>query len=379
MDKMKQLFAIAVLMSTIVGVGMFSLPYIGTRSGFGIAAVMLLFLAIIITIVHLLYGEIVCRTEGRHRLVGYAGIYLGHWGKKIVSISVVVGFYSSLLVYIIVGGDFVGAMFASSINIPPIFFNLAFFTLGAIALYGGIKLVAKLDLLMGALLIIIVLLFFYFGFSQINTENLRTLNWGNFFLPYGATLYSLAGLSAIPEIRDFFKKGENKKYGKAILWGTLIPAVLYFLFMITVIGLTGGETTEESVLGLSGVLGKKVIWVGAFFGFLATITSFFGIGISLKETFICDYKINKNLAWFLVCFVPLLLLGSGVHNFITIIILTGALLGAVEGSAVVLIHRKAKKIGTQITDYNLKIPTIFSYAIILVFVIGFILTILFAL
>jgi amino acid permease len=373
------ILAISVLISTIVGVGMFGLPYIGSQSGFGIAALILLFLTMIIATVHLLYGEIVCRTGGKHRLVGYAELYLGHWGKKIVSISVVVGFYGSLLVYIIVGGDFLGAMFSGIIGVPPIFFNLAFFIIGAIAIYGGLRLIAKIDLLMGALLIIMVLLFFCLGFSQIKMDNLKTLNWNNFFLPYGATLYSLAGLSAIPEIKDFFKKGENKKYRKVILWGTLIPASLYFLFTLTVIGLTGSKTTEESILGLSGIFGEKVILAGAFFGFLATITSFFSIGVSLRETYVCDYKINKNLSWFLVCFVPLLLLGIGVHNFITIIILIGALLGVIEGSAVVLIYRKAKKTGTQIIDYNLKIPDIFNYIIIFVFVIGFILTLFFAL
>jgi tyrosine-specific transport protein len=373
------LTATAVLMSTIVGVGMFGLPYVGAQSGFGIAAIILLFLTVILTLVHLLYGEIVCRTQGKHRLVGYANIYLGHWGKKIVSISVVVGFYSSLLVYIIVGGGFLKDMLSSVIIMPPIFFNLLFFIIGAFAVYVGLKLIGKMDLLMGALLIIIVLLFFCLGFSKINAANLNSFNWHNFFLPYGATLYSLAGLSVIPEIKGFFNKGENRKYKKAILWGTLIPAILYFLFMITVIGLTGAKTTEESILGLSGVLGEKVIWVGAFFGFLATITSFFSIGVSLKETYICDYRINKNLAWVLACFVPLLLFGLGVHNFITIIILTGALLGAIEGSAVVLIHRKVKKYGIQNSEYDIKIPIILSRIIIVIFVTGFVLTLYFTL
>lgn len=373
------LSATAVLVSTIVGVGMFGLPYVGAKSGFWIAAVILLFLTIIMALVHLLYGEIICRTKGKHRLVGYANIYLGHWGKKIVSISVVVGFYSSLLVYVLVGGGFIEDMLHSIINIPPIFFNLIFFAIGAIAVFGGIKFIGKMDLLMGVLLIAIILLFFYFGFPHIKTDNFTSINWGSFFLPYGATLYSLAGLSVIPEIKNFFKKEDNKRYRKVILWGTLIPAILYFVFIITVIGLTGTETTEESIVGLSGILGRRVIFMGAVFGFLATITSFFSIGISLKETFICDYKINKNLAWFLVCFVPLLLLGLGVYNFITIIILTGALLGAIEGSAVVLIHQKARKSGDRVKDYSIKIPDIFGYIIILVFVVGFILTLFFTL
>ena len=99
-------FATAMLMTTIVGVGMFGLPFVGAQAGFPIAAGFLVLLAGIIITIHLLYGEIVCKTKERHRLVGYTGHYLGKWGKGIVSVSVIVGFYGSLLVYIIVGGDF---------------------------------------------------------------------------------------------------------------------------------------------------------------------------------------------------------------------------------------------------------------------------------
>lgn len=371
--------ATAVLASTIVGVGMFSLPYVGSKAGFGIAAIFLLFLAVILTLVHLLYGEIVCRTKGKHRLVGYADIYLGVWGKRIVSISVVVGFYSSLLVYIIVGGSFLKDIFSSVFSAPPVFFNLMFFTIGAFAVYGGLKIIGKMDLLMGFLLVAIVLIFFCLGVSRINTDNLTGLDWRNSLIPYGATLYSLAGLSVIPEIKNFFKKSENKKYKTVILWGTIIPAFLYLLFVLTVIGLTGAGTTEESILGLSRVLGNKAIFMGAVFGFLATITSFFSIGISLKETYVCDYGINKNLSWLLVCFIPLIMFALGVDNFITIITLTGALLGAIEGTAVVLIHKKAVKFGSKIDDYKIKIPAIIGNIIIVVFVVGFIATLYFTL
>ena len=366
-------------MSTIVGVGMFGLPYVGARSGFSITIVFLLFLTIIITTVHLLYGEIVCRTKGRHRLVGYAEHYLGHWGKRIVTISVVVGFYGSLLVYIILGGNFLYLLFLPFLKIPLIFFNLIFFIIGAIAVYGGLRVITKIDFLMGILLIVVVFLFFFLGFKQIKIENLKTLDFHNFFLPYGAILYSLAGLSAIPEIKEIFSHKENGLYKKSIFWGTLIPAILYFVFILTIIGLTGSGTTEDAVSGLTSLLGEKIILLGAFFGFLATITSFFSLGLSLKETFICDYKINKNIAWFLVCFVPLVLFGLGFYNFVTIIVLTGALIGAVEGTSIVLIYKKVKEIGARCADYNLKIPNVLNYIIVSVFIIGFICTLIFTL
>ena len=372
---MKQfLLATAVLMSTIVGVGMFALPYAGAQSGFLVAAVFLIVLTIIMTLLHLFYGEIVSRTKEKHRLVGYADHYLGKGWRNLVTVSTVVGFYGSLLAYIIVGGDFLHLIFSSAINTSSIVFNLIFFVIGAVVVYFGLRLISGLDFLMGFFLVLIIFLFLYLGFNQINIDNLKTFNWSNIFIPYGVILYSLAGMAAIPEIREIFSENNRKFYKRAIILGTVIPAVLYLIFMGTVIGLTGLNTSDEAIKGLSVLLGEKVVFIGALFGFLATITSFFIIGLYLKETLWYDLKINKNLAWFLTCFVPLILLGLGMHNFITIIILLGALMGGIEGTAVVLIYKKAKKLGNQSPDYELKEPAILRYVMILVFILGFIYT-----
>lgn len=372
---MKQfLLATAVLMATIVGVGMFALPYAGAQSGFLVAAVFLIVLTIIMTLLHLFYGEIVSRTKEKHRLVGYADHYLGKGWRNLVTVSTVVGFYGSLLAYIIVGGDFLHLIFSSAINTSSIVFNLIFFVIGAVVVYFGLRLISGLDFLMGFFLVLIIFLFLYLGFNQINIDNLKTFNWSNIFIPYGVILYSLAGIAAIPEIREIFSENNRKFYKRAIILGTVIPAVLYLIFMGTVIGLTGLNTSDEAIKGLSVLLGEKVVFIGALFGFLATITSFFIIGLYLKETLWYDLKINKNLAWFLTCFVPLILLGLGMHNFITIIILLGALMGGIEGTAVVLIYKRAKKLGNQSPDYELKEPAILRYVMILVFILGFIYT-----
>ncbi|MBD3282424.1 MAG: amino acid permease [Candidatus Portnoybacteria bacterium] len=370
----KFIFATAVLVSTIVGVGMFSLPYAGSKTGFYLAAIFLIFLAIVMAIVHLFYGEIVSRTKEKHRLVGYAEKYLGKWGKRIVSFSVIIGFYGSLLVYMIVGGTFLKTIFSFT-NFSLDFFSLMFFIIGAIVIYCGIKLIAELDFVMSLFLIFIVLLFLFIGIPHIDISNLNHTNIKNFFIPYGAILYSLAGIAAIPEIKDFFSGKNRKKYKKAILLGTLIPAVLYIIFMWSVIGMTGTETSPESIIGLSGILGDKVIFIGAIFGFLATITSFFVLGISLKSTFRYDFKIKKDMAWFLVCLVPLLLFILGFRNFVPAIVLLGSLMGAIEGSAIVLIFRKAKKEGNQRPIYSIKIWPIIGWIIIGMFVLGFISTV----
>jgi len=375
---MKQVIcATVVLMTTIVGVGMFGLPYAGIQSGFMVAAIFLLILTIVMAILHLFYGEIVVKTKEKHRLVGYIDHYLGKKWKLLVSLSVIIGFYGSLLVYIVVGGQFLADVFSFT-GLSSVVFYLIFFAIGSLAIYFGIKLITGLDILMGIFLFLIVFSFLLFGINHINIDNFKGVNLSKVFFPYGAILYSLAGMAAIPEIRDIFKKGV-KGFKRAIIWGTVIPAVMYFVFIFTVIGLTGEETSLNAISGLSGILGNKIILLGAVFGFLATITSFFVIGLSLKKTFHFDFKINKQLSWVLVCFVPLILLMLGVNNFVSIIVILGALMGGIEGVAVILAHNKIKKEETEKGEYSVNNFYFVKLIMIIMFVAGFVYTLISAL
>ena len=49
-------------------------------------------------------------------------------------------------------------------------------------------------------------------------------------------------------------------------------------------------------------------------------------------------------------------------------------MGAIEGTSIVLIYKKAKKLGDRQPSYSLKVPGFIKYLIILVFVVGFIYT-----
>ncbi|HOZ16421.1 MAG TPA: aromatic amino acid transport family protein [Candidatus Portnoybacteria bacterium] len=362
----KLLLAIFVLMSTIVGVGMFGLPYVGVSSGFLIMSGLLLLLTITMTVIHLFYADIVLKTNKNCRLPGYAEEYLGSKAKTIIGIFVILGFYGSLLVYIIVGGNFLGIILSQFINLPLIYFNLIFFAIGSVAIYFGLKLISGLDLLMGVFLIAIIFIFFVLGYGNIKLTNLTVVNWRNMLVPYGAILYSLAGMSVIPEIKEMFKKrNAQKQYKRAIVCGTAIPGIMYIIFIGIVIGLTGSQTTEEAIEGLANIIGEKAVLFGSLFGFLATITSFFALGLSLKQTYVYDFKIKKGTAWLLTCVVPIVLFMTGIHSFVAVITVIGAVMGLIECSAIILIHQK-------ITGKKSWIKLL----IVLMFIVGFVYTIL---
>jgi len=242
---------------------------------------------------------------------------------------------------------------------------------GAFAILKGLILIERLELIMTLFLFLIVFLIFFSGLSHFDINNLKTIDLKYFFLPYGVILWALAGASAIPEIKEVLTL-DGKWYNRAIIWGTIIPAILYLLFMFIVVGVTGKSTTPESIAGLINFLGRGVVVWGAVFGALASMSSFFIIGLCLKKVFWYDYKIKKNLSWFLTCSIPLIGFLFGLREFIHIIGILGVILGAIDGTTLVLIYLRAKKKGDKKPEYSLKIPSILTYALIGVFIFGLI-------
>lgn len=192
-----------------------------------------------------------------------------------------------------------------------------------------------------------------------------------FFLPYGIVFFSLTGGAAIPELRQILK-GEERKIKKVIVYGTIIPAIIYLLFALTVVGVTGQKTTEDAISGLIPYLGQNIVVLGAAFGFLAVITSFLMLGRNLRKMFQLDYKLNKLLAWALACFVPLAVFLFGLKDFILVIGLIGAVAGGFEGIITTLIYIKAKKMGDRQPEYSLKMKKVYVWAMVLLFALGII-------
>lgn len=358
------LSAVAVLMSIIIGAGIFGLPYAGAQSGFLIAAIFLFISTAVMIIIHLFYGEIIYRTKEGFQLPGYVGHYLGKRAKNFIGIFAIIGFYGSVLVYVIIGGNFLHVILSPFLNVSLFFSHIIFFIVSSIIVYFGLKLISGLNLLMNSLLIFIIFLFFFAGFSHIDFNNLKTIDMGSSFMIYGCALYALLGIAAIPEVRRVFANNNKRQYKKAIVWGTILPGILYIVFIATVIGLTGKNTSTDAISGLAGILGERVVYWGALLGFLTTITSCFTLGLSMKEMYIRDFKVEKNIAWLLTCSVPVILYLLGMHNFIVVITVLGALISVVEGTVIILMYKK-------VVNPN-KAVSIAGYFIVLLFVIGFI-------
>jgi len=283
-------YAMATLGGMIIGAGTFGIPYVMAKVGFGVGFFYLIILGLAVLGVHLFYGEIILRTEGQHRLVGYVGKYLGGWTKKLAAGIVLLEYYGSLLAYTILGGQFLAIIFGQWLGGAELVWALIFFALGAGIVFLGIKTVAEDEFFMVGLMFLTLAVLLAKGLPMIQPANFGGADFKNLFLPYGVILYALAGSAAIPEARQILR-GQERKMKKAIIWGTIIPIFVYILFALVVVGISGRQTTDDAILGLIPYFGSWVVSLGAVFGILAVFTSFIALGLNLRDVFNQDCRI----------------------------------------------------------------------------------------
>lgn len=371
------LYASSILIGTIVGVGIFGIPFSFAKAGFLTGFLFLVFAGAVSLIINLIFGEVILRTKETHQFIGYTKIYLGQGAKMIATLAWFAGIYGALLAYIIISGSFLFNIFVSQFYASPGLYSALFFIFTSLAVLAGLRTVAWFEFFMVSFFTVIVFLILIFGIPKIDLANLTPFFTGEFwFLPYGILLFAYAGFSAIPIQRELLK-GRPGILKKSILWGSLIPALLYLIFTLAVVGISGETTSPDVVSGLVEFLDYRIIFLVSLFGLLAITTSFMALALALIETFRFDYGLKRFKAWILAVFIPFVLFWFGVRNFIEVISLAGSVAIGVEGVILVSMYKAAKKVPSREPEYSLNLPVWMLNGVIILFILGAVYAIIF--
>jgi len=365
---------IAILVGVIIGAGILGIPYVVAQCGFLIGFINFVFLSLIVVFINLCLGEITLRTKERYQLIGYAGKYFGRNGKYLMFFLWLLANYGSLLVYMIGGGEVLSAIFSGRL----LFYSFLFWTIGAVLVYFGLNIIKKAEFLMVMVILVMVVLVGLISFGHIDISHLVYFNINKFFLPYGVILYALWGMIAIPEMREVLK-GKEELLKKAILWGSVIPVIIYSFFALAVIGVTGISTTEIATIGLGKVLGKGMVLFGNVFAIFAMMTSFLVVGLGQKSVFYYDYKMSNFLSWLFTFSIPLVALLLGMRGFTKNMALVGAVSEGLVGVMVITMYWRAKRLGDRSPEFSfmsLKGSQIAGSIIILILIGGIVYTLI---
>ncbi len=342
---MKILYGVSILAGTIIGAGLFSLPYITTVVGVKIMIFYLLFLGAVSFLVHYFLGEVALKTPDFLRLPGFANYHLGKGAQRVAYVSGIFGLLGAVLAYLILGGEFLTVLLSPYFGGGTTQYTTIYFLISSFFIFFGIKAISKMEFWGIAIFLGLLFLTFFRGFSEISMENLFFVREGefDFFLPYGVLLFALWGGALIPEIEETLSlKKEKKQLLKIISFGIILSLFVSLFFIIIVLGITGEHTTREALVGLESYLGNGITSLMLAFGLLVVFTSLIAIGLTVKKILWYDLKISEKVSWAIACVFPFALFLIGVKNFIVVIGVAGGVMIAVDAILILLMYRKIK-------------------------------------
>lgn len=353
---MKTLYGISILAGTIVGAGLFSLPYITSVVGLGIMTGYIAVIGGVAILIHYFLAEVSLKTPDFLRLPGFAKYHLGKKAQKIAYFSGIVGLLGAILAYLILGGEFLTALLSPYFGGGATHYTTIYFLISSAFIFFGIKAISKIEFWGIVIFIFLLFLTFFRGFEEITLSKLFFMREGEFdlFLPYGALLFAFWGAALVPEIEETLALGkERKKLLKIIPLGVIISLFISYFFIIIVLGITGEGTTKEALVGLDNYLGNGVASLMLIFGILVIFTSLIAVGLTVKKILWYDLKIPEKTSFLIACGTPFLLYLLGIKDFIAVIGVVGATTIAIDAILILLMYEKIKSKKIRLITYPL--------------------------
>lgn len=316
------------LVGTIIGAGVFGVPLVFSRMGVVTGSILFWIAALLILSAHLLFVELISRDKTRRRLPGYVGRVLG---KRVEWLAVICHAFHLTgvnLAYLILGGEFLATLLSSSFpGMTEFSWQLVFWVLGAISVFAGLRVLGNIEAVITWVFLTVMLIVMSGAFMQ--THSVPSFALGGFsFVGIGVFLFSLSGLTVIPEVHEL----ADRRIGVTrliVIAASLTTAVLIWLFGIG-ISLAANGRDLSTVVAIASVLPASVAWLVPVFGLLSVSSSFFITGYDLRAMYRYDLKLPR---WAVLCLslgVPLFLLFVTTRDFFATIDIVGGIFNALS-------------------------------------------------
>jgi len=317
--------AASVLFSTIVGAGMLSIPYTVSRVGIVVGTLYIVGMGLLMCVLHIVVAEIVIRTRTHLQLAGIVRKYVGASAMWVMTFVFLILHLGAMVAYLIGEGESLSALLGG----PAVFWAVLFFIFGTTIIIRGVKSVTRFDFWMNIGTLVVVGILVSKSFPAAHLWLYAPAVSSSLLVPFGVLLFAFHGTSAIPEL-EMIVGTDAHALRKAVLVGSLVPIILYAVFAIVVVAVTGENTTQIATIGLGNAISPAVIVIGNVFAIIAMSSSYVNIGQALRRTFQWDYGWRETTAIAVAVGVPFAIYMFGAREFINVIAFVGASCGTVE-------------------------------------------------
>lgn len=282
-----------IIAGTTIGAGMLALPLASAGIGFSISLMIMVSLWALMSFTALLMVEVHQEAHSNATLHTLAKQILGPKGKLIASFSMLFLFYALCAAYIAGGG----AQFATrvtqwfGVQVDGALATTLFTLLVATIVTIGTSTVDKVNRVLFTLKIVAMIAVLFFLAPNVSQAYLLSMpiEQGLVVASIPVIFTSFGFHGSIPAIVRYLD-GDTGSLRKAILFGSLIPLVIYIFWQIVTLGVVKQDDLLANS-ALSGLIAQLAITVHqsqlgtlvGVFADLALLTSFLGVSLGLFE------------------------------------------------------------------------------------------------
>ncbi len=347
----------SVLAGTIIGAGMFALPYLFSRIGYLAGFVFLVLVALVYYFIHLRYAEVIKNEPRKHYFLFLAKKYLGADGHLLARWVILGELLFIQIAYLIIGPSLLSLI--SGINLIAAL--LIFWAAGSLAIFLKNKEIGLLEVLGAVSLVAVTILILLFAQNDLNVPAFDFSSTESWFLAFAPLIFSMAGRPAIPKVVQMHKKHRGKhSLAAVILLGTSLPVLVYMVFALGMLKLSP-QVSVDSLSNLNLLSPVMMFWVGLV-GLIAVFTSYLIIGRNFFDVLNDELK-EKFHSAAIAMFLPLILVLIGVGSFLAVIGVAGGMFLALDAVLVNLIWARR---------FNKKLLSLTTIPFYLVFGVAFV-------
>lgn len=297
---------------TTIGVGMLALPVATGAAGFVPSAFTYFICWLFMLCTGLLLVEVCLWMPKDTSFISMADKILGTPGRIIFWFMYLFLFLTVMIAHVAGGGEVLRDI--TGIQIPDSIAAIIYTVVLAPVVYLGAKSVDRLNLFLISGVAICYLAFFAFSISSVKMSLLSYANWAKAGLALPVLFTAFTYQVIIPSLMNYMERNV-KKVRLAVVFGSLIPLVVYLVWEFLILGIVPNEgpngldaaakAGQNAVGPLRHFVQNPLIYhIGRYFAFFALTTSFIPLALAFFD-FLADglkWK-KKGSKKIILCFI----------------------------------------------------------------------------
>lgn len=314
----KEMRGASLIIGSIIGAGILSIPYTAKKLGLLPSLLLMLVIGIVLYLTSIVLLKFAAKYDGSP-IALLAKNELGRLGGYLMMAGTMIYIYGALLAYLAAAGSTISAL--SPISSFPA--ALLFWSICSYIIFKGLEASMETEfvLVMGIIALFLIVTVASLPYSDFGNAFYLNLDLGPIQTFIGVTLFGFVGHAMVPDV--YLDLEDYKKAKKSVGIAFVLIYFLYAILTISFILVFGRQIPQIAPKAFEQLYGKIGMVIGNLLPLITITTSFIGFGLAQKDNYDEYVGMEKKFSWGITTLPPLLLYILGIREFVGVLKIAG--------------------------------------------------------